>query len=113
MSLISFNRPQKNADNNAPRPVKDITVRIVSVSNDQPAKHINVVNEADIIKDYSDEAKLSKPINLAQGLTIGAGIGILVCAIASITGVSLNIGDMAAMIGVPAVLGIVAGYILS
>lgn len=113
MVQISFNRPQRTADESSQRPAKDIAVRIVSVSQDQPPKHINVVNEADIIKDYSDEAKISKSINLAQGLTIGAGIGILVCAIASITGVSLNFGDVAAMIGVPAVLGIAAGYILS
>ena len=90
---------------------KDVVVRIVSPAPE--TKHVNVINEADAIRDYSEEVKLNKSVNLLNGLAIGAGIGVLVCALAAFLGLSLDVGDMAAIVAVPMVLGIIAGYILS
>ncbi len=90
---------------------KDIVVRIVNASN--KPRNASVINEAELVEDYKNEVKLAKPVNLAQGLSVGAGIGILVCAIAGVIGIGLNTGDMAAIVGIPAVLGLIAGFLLS
>ncbi len=93
------------------KPKKDIVVRIVRPSSKPKAPITD--NEVERAKEYEDEVKTGNYINLAQGLSVGAGVGILICALAAVIGLNLSFRDMAAIIGVPAVLGVIAGYIFS
>jgi hypothetical protein len=88
---------------------KDIAVRIVCPSEKPQTAPFS---EVEIAKDYEQETKLVKPLNVAQCLAVGAAIGLLLCAAASIVGLKLTFGDMAAIIGVPAVFGLLAAYLI-
>jgi hypothetical protein len=88
---------------------RDIAVRIVCPS---PKPNASPFCEVEIAKDYEKEARISKPLNLVQCLIVGAAIGFLFCAVASIIGLKLSVGDLAAMIGVPAFVGLMAGYLI-
>ena len=93
------------------KPKKDIVVRIVRPSSRPKAGVTD--DEVEIAKEYEDEVKIGSHVNLVQGLIIGAGVGILVCTLAAVIGLNLSIRDMAAIIGVPAALGVITGYIFS
>lgn len=88
---------------------RDIAVRIVCPS-EKP--QTAAFCEVEIAKDYEQETKLVKPLNVVQCLAVGAAIGLLLCALASIVGLNLSVGDMAAIIGVPAVFGLLAAYLI-
>ena len=93
------------------RPAKrDIVVRLISPN---PGSKKAFIEAAEIVNDYKEEEKIFKHLNLAQGLTVGGGIGLLICALAQVVGLTLSLGDMAAFIGIPATLGVIAGYIFS
>ncbi len=85
---------------------------VSSVNQSKKANHI-VSDEAGIEKEYRDEVKVKGQINLMQGLSAGAGVGLIVSTLAVFIGVTLSVGDIVALISIPAVLGVIAGYIFS
>jgi hypothetical protein len=72
-----------------------------------------LTDEIDVRSDYENEIKLSSSISPSQGLSVGTGIGIMVCVLATIIGLHLGARDVAALVGIPAVVGMIAGYIFS
>lgn len=111
MLTLTFNKSGSAASKDPARK-KDIVVRIVNASTDTKPKRV-FVDETEIAKQYKEEVKVVKHANLVQGLAVGAAIGVLICALAQVTGTILSGGEMAAMVGVPAVVGIIAGFVLS
>jgi hypothetical protein len=90
---------------------KEIAVRILCPS-ERPV-NLPAIDEVEIAKAYAEEAKILKPLNLAQALVAGAAAGLLLCTVTSMIGIKLSGSDMAAMVGTPALLGLIAGYLLS
>jgi hypothetical protein len=90
---------------------KDIVLKAPDPSQKPAEPTIEEIKE--IAREYEDEVKFGKYVNLVQGLLIGAGIGLFVCTVAALIGVNLDFREISAIIGAPAVLGIIAGYILS
>ena len=90
---------------------REITVRIVTPSQRPMAS--SPIDEVEMAKAYAKEGRISKPLNLAQCMTAGVAIGLFLCVISAVIGTRLNGGDIAAIIGAPALLGLIAGYLLS
>jgi len=89
---------------------KDILVKAVR---HKRQRDVTEEEEIDLIKEYEKELKLSNKFNAVQGLTVGTGVGMLVCVLAAATGITLAVRDMVTLISVPAMLGMIAGYVLS
>ncbi len=82
---------------------------INSSAKDEPV----VGDEIDVRSEYENEIKLSTRVSPSQGLSVGTGIGIMICVLATLVGLHLGTRDVAALIGIPAVVGMIAGYIFS
>jgi hypothetical protein len=88
---------------------RNIAVRIVCPS-EKP--HPHPFSEVEMARDYAQETRIIKPLNTIQCLIVGAAIGLLFAGTASVIGLKLSVGDMAAIVGVPAVVGLIAGFLI-
>lgn len=110
MFNMMFHKPKDPS--NASSRKKEIVVRIVNSSTDTQPKR-TFIDETELCKEYEEEVKVFKHANLAQGLAVGGAIGLLICALASVNGTLLTSGEMAAIVSIPAMLGIIAGFVFS
>ena len=110
MFNLTFNK--SGSASKDPARKKEIVVRIVNASTDTKPKRVSV-DETEIARQYKEEVKVLKHANLIQGLAVGAAIWVIICALAQVTGTLLSGGEIAAIVGVPAVVGIIAGFVLS
>jgi len=88
---------------------RDIAVRIVCPS---PEAKASPFCEVELVKEYEQETRVSKPLNVVQCIAVGAMIGLLLCTAASAVGLKLSYGDIAAIISVPAIVGLIAGFLI-
>lgn len=88
----------------------DITVGDIG---EDPRKNNLTPEAAEIVKEIEQEIALTRKMDPANGLSVGTGVGILVCVFATLFGIQLATRDVAVIIAIPALLGVVAGYLFS